>query len=470
MSWSNIEEPGSLPRYAVPSLPVCPSTYNIPRFCPSSPALDDIEAAYQPHQLLTQGYFDPGIQNNPVYAIEDFHVKCGATTSSRNSSNLDSRGRNALRRTPQIYSETNTNNRNSREITREDFHVKSYLINQSWDSPSPSHFVGSDYEKLGLHGNPPATNMLTEFPSYIPPPAPTVNDFGFLPSSPAPSPSDTTGSIAYDLGSMSYWDTREQNTAQGGSKEYSTTIGNNLPQGPFYYHDPRQEIMMMVASEHYSSGPRWWTPQSGCPSQPASTYSPSFNGPYLSNIPAHQYLSPHISAQTATNSAESIPLYSPRTPSLESCHSHTSSSNPNTPICALTPIDLPQDHERLSQWFSDQSQSGNLPGPVVSPNHQSTTTTGVLRFEPGRTMTSPSQAAQQQEALSNNRHNPLYRKKVLLACYFCRRRKMACTPSENGDSSCAQCLKKGVECEYPKESRRGQHRRKLKYPLIVEKE
>ncbi|KAL0060584.1 hypothetical protein AAF712_012642 [Marasmius tenuissimus] len=467
----------------------CPSTYEIPHSYPSNTVLDGVEVAYQLQQLLTQDYFDPGIQNDPVYAIEDFHVKCGATTPSSDSSKLDTRSRNALRQRQEICSEANTNNRNSPAgITREDFHVKSRLINQALDSSCPSHFVGSDYEKLGLHGNSPVTNMLTEFPSYLPP---AMNDFGFLPPSSAhyaSSPSDLTGNVSQDPGSISYWDMSERNFAQRGSTEYSTKIGDELspkyaygPQGqsldseirfpcpvntgPFHYHDPRQETMMMVASEPYNSGPQWSAPEAGLYVQPASTYSPSFNGSYVSNIPAHEYVSPHTPAQTAKKPAESVldvPLYSSQTPSLESCHSHTSSSNPNTPICALTPIDLPRDHERLSQWFSDQSQSESLPGTLIPLHHQSPSTTDILRFESGPTMTSPSRTTQQQEALSSIRHNPLYRKKVLLACYFCRRRKMACTPSENGDSSCAQCLKKDVECEYPKESRRGQHRRKLK--------
>ena len=68
-------------------------------------------------------------------------------------------------------------------------------------------------------------------------------------------------------------------------------------------------------------------------------------------------------------------------------------------------------------------------------------------------------------------------KRLSLACLFCRERKIACgRPSEDEpDQTCAyaidfilmlaflphfsQCLRRDLACEYPKESRRGQHKR-----------
>ncbi|KAI0064271.1 hypothetical protein BV25DRAFT_1823237 [Artomyces pyxidatus] len=46
-----------------------------------------------------------------------------------------------------------------------------------------------------------------------------------------------------------------------------------------------------------------------------------------------------------------------------------------------------------------------------------------------------------------------------LACYFCRGRKIACGPLPGShDKSCWQCVKRGMACIYPTESRRGQRR------------
>ncbi|KAF7979789.1 hypothetical protein HWV62_40832 [Athelia sp. TMB] len=55
-------------------------------------------------------------------------------------------------------------------------------------------------------------------------------------------------------------------------------------------------------------------------------------------------------------------------------------------------------------------------------------------------------------------------KKQALACLFCRERKIACGRPEAGsaDPTCNQCARRHIECEYPKESRRGQHKRTRK--------
>ncbi|KDQ55701.1 hypothetical protein JAAARDRAFT_37116 [Jaapia argillacea MUCL 33604] len=52
-------------------------------------------------------------------------------------------------------------------------------------------------------------------------------------------------------------------------------------------------------------------------------------------------------------------------------------------------------------------------------------------------------------------------KKPVLACLFCRGRKIACGPPLPGskDKTCNQCARRNLKCEYPTESRRGQRKR-----------
>ncbi|KAJ7900744.1 hypothetical protein B0H14DRAFT_3423354 [Mycena olivaceomarginata] len=55
------------------------------------------------------------------------------------------------------------------------------------------------------------------------------------------------------------------------------------------------------------------------------------------------------------------------------------------------------------------------------------------------------------------------RRKQTVACFFCRSRKIACTPrpvDETDDEPCWQCKKRGFDCRYPKEIKRGQHNKK----------
>ncbi|KXN88961.1 hypothetical protein AN958_06523 [Leucoagaricus sp. SymC.cos] len=60
-------------------------------------------------------------------------------------------------------------------------------------------------------------------------------------------------------------------------------------------------------------------------------------------------------------------------------------------------------------------------------------------------------------------------KKLGLACLFCRERKIACgRPSEsNPDQTCNQCARRMFKCEYPTESRRGQHKRPKNKPEVT---
>ncbi|KAF9494253.1 hypothetical protein BDN71DRAFT_1449149 [Pleurotus eryngii] len=52
-------------------------------------------------------------------------------------------------------------------------------------------------------------------------------------------------------------------------------------------------------------------------------------------------------------------------------------------------------------------------------------------------------------------------KKQIMACLFCRERKIACgrPPEGSEDPTCNQCARRSHKCEYPTESRRGLHRR-----------
>ncbi|KAF7350093.1 Zn(2)-C6 fungal-type domain-containing protein [Mycena venus] len=52
-------------------------------------------------------------------------------------------------------------------------------------------------------------------------------------------------------------------------------------------------------------------------------------------------------------------------------------------------------------------------------------------------------------------------KKQMMACLFCRERKIGCSrpPEDDPDQTCNQCARRKRKCEYPTESRRGQHTR-----------
>ncbi|KAI0922606.1 hypothetical protein AcV5_009535 [Taiwanofungus camphoratus] len=71
----------------------------------------------------------------------------------------------------------------------------------------------------------------------------------------------------------------------------------------------------------------------------------------------------------------------------------------------------------------------------------------------------PGQAIFKLNAAGATREPP--KKKPIMACLFCRERKIACGPPVPGsaDPRCNQCARRSLVCEYPKESRRGQHKR-----------
>ncbi|KAF8209061.1 hypothetical protein K438DRAFT_1512918, partial [Mycena galopus ATCC 62051] len=52
-------------------------------------------------------------------------------------------------------------------------------------------------------------------------------------------------------------------------------------------------------------------------------------------------------------------------------------------------------------------------------------------------------------------------KKQAMACLFCRERKIGCQRPAEGEpvQTCNQCARRDRICEYPTESRRGQHNR-----------
>ncbi|KAH9988450.1 hypothetical protein BJV74DRAFT_464006 [Russula compacta] len=60
------------------------------------------------------------------------------------------------------------------------------------------------------------------------------------------------------------------------------------------------------------------------------------------------------------------------------------------------------------------------------------------------------------------------KKDPFLACFFCRGRKIACHPKNEGgeDRTCTQCAKRHLPCQYPLTSRRGQ--RKSHDPAVTE--
>ncbi|KAH9931174.1 uncharacterized protein BXZ73DRAFT_47396, partial [Epithele typhae] len=49
------------------------------------------------------------------------------------------------------------------------------------------------------------------------------------------------------------------------------------------------------------------------------------------------------------------------------------------------------------------------------------------------------------------------KKPLTLACFFCRKRKIACQapPARSPDRTCNQCAKRKLKCQYPETSRRG---------------
>ncbi|KAJ6462268.1 hypothetical protein C8R47DRAFT_1240179 [Mycena vitilis] len=69
-----------------------------------------------------------------------------------------------------------------------------------------------------------------------------------------------------------------------------------------------------------------------------------------------------------------------------------------------------------------------------------------------------------------NREMNVASKKTVLACLFCRERKIGCVrPAEDDpDQTCNQCLRRQKICEYPKESHRGHHirRRRSNKPRV----
>ncbi|KAJ7662531.1 hypothetical protein DFH06DRAFT_1396569 [Mycena polygramma] len=69
-----------------------------------------------------------------------------------------------------------------------------------------------------------------------------------------------------------------------------------------------------------------------------------------------------------------------------------------------------------------------------------------------------------------NRELSVASKKTILACLFCRERKIGCVrPAEDDpDQTCNQCLRRQRICEYPKESHRGHHirRRRSNKPRV----
>lgn len=91
---------------------------------------------------------------------------------------------------------------------------------------------------------------------------------------------------------------------------------------------------------------------------------------------------------------------------------------------------------------------------------------GLVRQGPGiRTLpTTNATWPNPDDPLSKSTKKGGEQKKQALACLFCRERKIACgRPSAHSpDQTCNQCARRRIKCEYPTESRRGQHKRRRK--------
>jgi len=87
--------------------------------------------------------------------------------------------------------------------------------------------------------------------------------------------------------------------------------------------------------------------------------------------------------------------------------------------------------------FHISADTYRVPGPTLTQAQSQS----VFRFSPGSRII-PKQP---------------HERKPVLACLFCRKRKIACGPAhpDADDRTCNQCSRRNLECTFPKESRRG---------------
>ncbi|KAG5644302.1 hypothetical protein DXG03_008720 [Asterophora parasitica] len=130
------------------------------------------------------------------------------------------------------------------------------------------------------------------------------------------------------------------------------------------------------------------------------------------------------------------------------------------PLPALVPWDVPvvevpstRRHHltyRQKRNTRSRSRSGSHPYPSISlescsespPTSQMNTPRPRKRVKPGRDKDG----------------------KPIMACLFCRGRKIACGPpsKDSHDKTCNQCARRNLECTYPLENRRGMRKPRLK--------
>lgn len=194
-------------------------------------------------------------------------------------------------------------------------------------------------------------------------------------------------------------------------------------------------------------------------------------------------VSRHTRPQSKKRSFEAIDL-------KEEDGAHLASSTTNDPCClaqphmivpsqgGVAPLRMPYhgDHSITSlHRISHHHERNSL---LLRPDDRSSVpkqfsnkrfhrpTEELIRQESGIRAIPPTHATWQ------NPDNPLLKstkkggeqKKQALACLFCRERKIACgrPPANNPDQTCNQCSRRRIKCEYPTESRRGQHKRRRK--------
>ncbi|KAF8625840.1 hypothetical protein AX17_006737 [Amanita inopinata Kibby_2008] len=132
---------------------------------------------------------------------------------------------------------------------------------------------------------------------------------------------------------------------------------------------------------------------------------------------------------------------------------------------ALTPSSAPSS----SSSVSSPSATAMATTAMVTVTVSGTSTT-MAPIAPGpepsrrsRTLSSPSRNQGMLKTIMMKRGGS-EPKKQNLACLFCRERKIACgrPPEGSLDPTCNQCSRRSLVCQYPTESRRGQHKRNAK--------
>ncbi|KIM68079.1 hypothetical protein SCLCIDRAFT_106570, partial [Scleroderma citrinum Foug A] len=223
-----------------------------------------------------------------------------------------------------------------------------------------------------------------------------------------------------------------------------------------------------------------------------NVHSSTKHGSSLGYVPTSHFqsgVSRHTRLPSKKRSIEAIEGYNVKVQALEEDGAHLVSSTTNDPCCltqphmlvpsqgGVVPLRMPYhgDHSITSlHRISHHHERDSL---LLRPDDRSPV---PKQFGNKRFHRSTEEPIRQQSGIRaippthptwQNPDNPLLKstkkgsdKKQLLACLFCRERKIACgRPSANSpDQTCNQCSRRRLKCEYPTESRRGQHKRRRK--------